>query len=721
MTLADLIRRALRSINAFQAGDDVPATDLETCRDIANDMLDAWRLDGRTLYRMESAIYPLVLPKGSAALPYTIGPGGAFDQIRPLWIPRAELINNDTSAVTELELLTDDGFSAIAAGTVSAEAPTALYYRTDFTSTAADSGLGDIILYPLPTADDGDLSVRIYTPRAVVKFPDLAATDYEFPPGYGEALRYQLAVRFAVEYGREAPKELLGLAESSLALLRTPLPRLPLLRGQFLTSTLIAQALRSIAVLQPGGVMTPAQASAGLEALNGVVNTWRTQGRTLYQLLVAEYTLAANRGGVSDPYTIGPGGDFDQVRPLWIDRATLRDESTDLTTELELLTDDAWSDLAAGDVSAQRCTALYYRTDFVTTVSPTAGVGNVLLYPIPMSTGITLVLTLYTPIPVVEFADLNTTRYTFPPGYAEALRYQLALRLAPEYGKTPPPDLVALATSAFNALRAPVSRMPLLRGGSLASNLLAKALRTINVLRPGDQMTPAQAEVALEATNDMFDSWAAQRLTIFQVKRSVYPLYAGKGAPSTPYTIGPGGDFDQARPLWIPNAELLVRSTDPPFEMPLDILRDDPYARTSIKGLTSALPTELYYNYRYDTSGASVGLGEIFLYPVPNGQQPISLVLYTPLALTGFADLNTTRYSFPPGYEEALRYQIALRLAIEFGVTPTAELVSMAAVTFGVIKRPNARVPLLRVDRGMAGMAGGGWYNWRSGTTDRRD
>lgn len=252
------------------------------------------------------------------------------------------------------------------------------------------------------------------------------------------------------------------------------------------------------------------------------------------------------------------------------------------------------------------------------------------------------------------------------------------------------------------------------------TELARKALRTINAAPRAGEVSPEDLNIAFEAANDMLDAWAAKRLTIFQVQRKVYPGVTGKGSPSNPYTIGPGGDFDQPRPLWIPNAECQVNTTTPPFEFPLNILKDDDWARTSIKALASSLPSDLYYDYRFPVTGIDTGLGQIYLYPVPNGGQPISIVLYTPLALARFADRDITDYTFPPGYAEALRYQLAIRLAIELGYEQPQDLKDMAATTFGVIQRPNARIPVLRSDQGMAGMAGGGFYNWRLGTMTRR-
>lgn len=253
------------------------------------------------------------------------------------------------------------------------------------------------------------------------------------------------------------------------------------------------------------------------------------------------------------------------------------------------------------------------------------------------------------------------------------------------------------------------------------ADLARKAYRSINAVQLGGVITPAQLDVAFEAANDMLDAWAAQRLTIVHVQSRTYPLTAGKGGKSSPYTIGPGGNFDQPRPLWIPNAEVLVLSSVPNYEYPLHILNDDAWARTSIKELRSSLPSDLYYDYRFPTTGTDVGLGQIYLYPVPDGSQPIQLVLYTPLQLTEFADRADTDYTFPPGYAEALRYQLALRLAVEFGYPAPDTLQQMAATTFGTIKRPNARAPLLKGETGLRQNGYSGLYNWRTGTFGRRE
>lgn len=251
------------------------------------------------------------------------------------------------------------------------------------------------------------------------------------------------------------------------------------------------------------------------------------------------------------------------------------------------------------------------------------------------------------------------------------------------------------------------------------SALGQKALRTIGALGQGVPASPNDMQVAFEAANDMIDAWAAVRLTIFQNLRYVFPIITGKGAPLTPYTIGVGGDFDIARPLWISDAMENLLTSTPALEIPLEILSYDEYANIAMKDMGSAMATALFYNGKFDTAGPDVGLGEIFLYPVPNGQNSLELVLYIPSPMRGFADIDTTEYSFPPGYAEAIRYSLAKRLSGEFRMPLTSENEQLVVDTFAVIQRPNGPVPTLSTDYGLSGRATGMW-NWRLGVNTTR-
>ncbi len=244
--------------------------------------------------------------------------------------------------------------------------------------------------------------------------------------------------------------------------------------------------------------------------------------------------------------------------------------------------------------------------------------------------------------------------------------------------------------------------------------LARKALRTIGAIGQGVELSANDLEVAWQACIDMFDGFAADRLTVYQQLIRTFPLVANQGSPDNPYTIGLGGDFDIVRPMFIPNANVVVETTSPAFEIPLAILENDEYARISIKTLASALPQALWYDYKFEQTGADTGLAHIYLYPVPNGQQTIQLRLFIPTPMRMWTS-KTADYSFPPGYAEMLRYQLAKRCASEFQRPLSAETLQLVTDTFAVMERPNASMPKLRGDFGLPRVPGS-LYNWRIGS-----
>ena len=252
----------------------------------------------------------------------------------------------------------------------------------------------------------------------------------------------------------------------------------------------------------------------------------------------------------------------------------------------------------------------------------------------------------------------------------------------------------------------------------LCDDLTYRALRTVGKVAQGDPLSANDSLTGFQVANDMLDAWASQRLTIYQTLAQNFPLVANQGSPSNPYTIGPGGNFNIPRPVWLSHATIRLLTTTPVLEYDLYIYgSSDEWASVSLKTLTSSLPSGIYYDAAFPETGAGAGLGNIFLYPVPNGTQPIGITLYIATPLTAFADQNVTEYSFPPGYAEALRYQLARRLSTEFGIPLTPEAAQLVTDTFGIIKRPNGRIPLLR--SGLPRFAGsggpGGLWNWRLG------
>ncbi len=221
------------------------------------------------------------------------------------------------------------------------------------------------------------------------------------------------------------------------------------------------------------------------------------------------------------------------------------------------------------------------------------------------------------------------------------------------------------------------------------------AFGMLNVFLPGEAMQNADANRARVICNGMLSGWG-QRGSLFipVIARERFDMTADKGGPDDRYTIGPGGDFDTERPSnqnSITAANLIQTTTSPEVRIPLGIYSDQAYDANQIPDQGNLYPTGLYYSPTYDND-----LGSIFLWPVPNVAYN-DIELFLQKAIPSFADLTTTYY-VPDGAEDAITYQLALRMQGTWGKKLDPEDVRLAAELLGVFKRSNAKMSDLMND-----------------------
>lgn len=234
-----------------------------------------------------------------------------------------------------------------------------------------------------------------------------------------------------------------------------------------------------------------------------------------------------------------------------------------------------------------------------------------------------------------------------------------------------------------------------------ATQIITSALDTIGAYGVGETLDAADAQACLRRLNGLVSSWAIQSMTIPVIKREVFDVTANVST----YTIGSGATFNTSRPSLITNASLLLNSSSPPVEIPLGLLTDQGYASIAMKTQTNTLFTNLYYNATFTTSG----YGTIFLWPVPTTADN-DLVIYRPEQLSEFANL-TTDYQVPNGYEEALVYNLAVRLCAPFGRPLNDDVRTLARQSLAIIKRQNTKMMDLVNDAAMIGSHGLWGYN----------
>lgn len=205
---------------------------------------------------------------------------------------------------------------------------------------------------------------------------------------------------------------------------------------------LIQDSLELLGEMGVGEPMSAEDGAKGLLRLNSMLASWSTRRLFIYNITIAVFTLVANDAD----YTIGPSGaDFTAARPLRIDSACilLTVSGNDLKVkDLDLLTQGEYVELSDKAASAVIPEKLYIDNGFP----------NATLYLFPRPSGSATKIQLSTWTPLSQFAALGDS-YSFPPGYYEAISFNLAIQLGPSYNRRPDEALAAKALEAMNAIQ----------------------------------------------------------------------------------------------------------------------------------------------------------------------------------------------------------------------------------------------------------------------------
>jgi hypothetical protein len=262
-----------------------------------------------------------------------------------------------------------------------------------------------------------------------------------------------------------------------------------------------------------------------------------------------------------------------------------------------------------------------------------------------------------------------------------------------------PYALVVDPGGASYTLTAVIDQSPSQNDNSIsitALALISSALRLIGVVASGEAVDTSAASDSLMVLNQMIDGWNADRLAIFGTTYADYALIPGQQA----YTIGPGGDFNTNRPASIDSMSvILLDNPSNPIEIPLSSFTVEQWqTELTVKAVNSTFP-QIYY----DDGGFP--LRTINLWPLPNIANRLRIYSWQPL---GLSTRLTTVLSFPPGYAEAFRYNLAVRLGAEFAAPVSPTVQQIAVQSLGRIKSMNAPELLLRSD------LANGYGNWNA-------
>ena len=222
---------------------------------------------------------------------------------------------------------------------------------------------------------------------------------------------------------------------------------------------LITGALRLINVVQQNETPTADDMQVSFEALNTMLGSWSTEKLYIFSMNPYEFSFIPNKR----VYTLGPGGDWNITRPMEVISLYVRYVNVvgpgpapqPVDMPMEKLTMEQWAALAVKNVQA-RFPLKWYDTG-----------GNPLreiyVWPIPQTIQVAQAWLWQ---PLIEPSSIDDP-VQFPRGYERALRYALAVELAPEFGKDVP-DTVRKISRASKAVIKRLNSMPQIMQGDAA-------------------------------------------------------------------------------------------------------------------------------------------------------------------------------------------------------------------------------------------------------------
>lgn len=215
-----------------------------------------------------------------------------------------------------------------------------------------------------------------------------------------------------------------------------------------------------------------------------------------------------------------------------------------------------------------------------------------------------------------------------------------------------------------------------------AQELINLALRDLGELPGGETPNAEESADALSTLNQILGSWSLDRRAVYTRSVQTFALTQNVNA----YTMGVGGSWNTAaRPVKIIGALAIVSG----FQQGLEVLPMEIFSAqiANGQGITAALPSKM------GVDAAAPNLN-VRVFPTPNVLGSIEVQSWQ--ALAEFATL-ATEVTFPvPGYELALRTELAVTLAPSYGRPVSADLAGnlqrfltrMAEVNAGLVASP---------------------------------
>ena len=210
-------------------------------------------------------------------------------------------------------------------------------------------------------------------------------------------------------------------------------------------------SMLNLGILADGEAPSASQLQDAITTLNFLFDTWSTEKLFIPSIAQDLFYLV----GGQQTYQWGIGApDFTTARPIFIQSAAVRQNGgtpSQIDIPLAIFNTDQWARISVKNTQSVFPTRIYPDFQFPYT--------NINVWPIP-TTGVQIYFNSYKPLSSLTTA--NTT-FSLAPGFAEAVMYNLTVRLGPMYGRAVSPEILGLAQSAKAKLKISLSKFMLMR------------------------------------------------------------------------------------------------------------------------------------------------------------------------------------------------------------------------------------------------------------------
>lgn len=210
-------------------------------------------------------------------------------------------------------------------------------------------------------------------------------------------------------------------------------------------SSIINDGLQAIGNISPGETVKAEDANSAFLSLNRMLDSWSTDKLFVFQMFQESFPLTANIAN----YSIGPGGDFNTIRPTQITKAFLR--VSDLDYDIQIINDSGYANIGQKSTYAGYPQYLNY--------NPTLVLGTINIWPFPQSN---MRLFIQSPKQLSKFVSLSDD-VILAPGYEEAILYALITRLSSLGLGRASADQISLSESSIARIKILNSKVPVLR------------------------------------------------------------------------------------------------------------------------------------------------------------------------------------------------------------------------------------------------------------------